>query len=190
MSKAALLEKLTDKTYRDAFVSDEIDVGLPMQLRSMREARGWKQKDVAEKTGTKQSRFSLMEKPGYGRFSLNTLKKIASIFDVGLIVSFVPYSEMIDFVNALSNRRLAICGFAAEYPRLAKRYAPRDETKKETTQGELDFTEKTFTEYATASDTSTQTIPVSSTNADFERVDMPGFYQYVSRAEDATNARE
>ena len=91
MSKKVLLEKLTDKNYRDAFISEEIDIGLPMQLRAMRDARGWNQKQVAEQMDTKQPRFSLMEKPGYGNFSLNTLKKLASIFNVGLIVSFVPF---------------------------------------------------------------------------------------------------
>lgn len=140
MSKAALLEKLTDKTYRDAFVSDEIDIGLPMQLRAMREARGWKQKEVAEKTETKQSRFSLMEKPGYGRFSLNTLKKIASVFDVGLIVSFVPYSEMIDFVNSLGPKRLSIPSFASEYVPMVRRYNRGSREFVSTGQGTLDFT--------------------------------------------------
>lgn len=130
MSKAALLEKLTDKEYRDAFISEEIDVGLPMQLRAMRESRNWSQKFVAEKTGTKQPRFSLMEKPGYGNFSLNTLKKLASLFDVGLIVSFVPFSEIIDFVESMTPARLYAAGFAAEYPRLLRRYSrtKHDET--------------------------------------------------------------
>ena len=120
MSKATLLEKLTDKEYRDAFISEEIDVGLPMQLRSMRDSRGWKQQYVAEKTGTKQPRFSLMEKAGYGNFSLNTLKKLASLFDVGLIVSFVPWGEMIDFIEAMTSARLNAMGFADEYPRLLR----------------------------------------------------------------------
>jgi transcriptional regulator with XRE-family HTH domain len=128
----------------------------------MREARGWKQKDVAEMTGTKQSRFSLMERPGYGRFSLNTLKKIASIFDVGLIVSFVPYGEMIEFVSALSNRRLTIAGFGNEYPRLVRRYARKKGAEKETTQGELDFTEKTTTVYASVPPTAAVTTSAQS----------------------------
>jgi transcriptional regulator with XRE-family HTH domain len=139
MSKQALLEKLTDKAYRDAFTSDEIDVGLPMQLRSMREERGWKQGYVAERTRTKQPRFSLMEKPGYGNFSLNTLKKLASLFDVGLIVSFVPWSEMIDFTEAISNKRLAVPGFCDEYARLEHRYNRAKADAQETTQGVLNF---------------------------------------------------
>jgi len=123
MSKEILLEKLTDPTYREAFISEEIDVGIPMQLRAMREKRGWNQKYIAEKMDTKQPRFSLMEKPGYGNFSLNTLKKLASIFNVGLIVSFVPYSEMINFVDGFGPQWLSIPSFAEEYATLEKRYS-------------------------------------------------------------------
>ncbi len=139
MSKFSLLEKLADKFYRDAFVSDEIDVGLPMQIRSMREARGWKQGDVAEKMGTKQPRFSLMERPGYGNFSINTLKRLASLFDVGLVVSFVPWSEMIDFVESLSRKRLAAAGFQDEYPRLYKAYSKERIAPLNTVQAAFDF---------------------------------------------------
>jgi transcriptional regulator with XRE-family HTH domain len=123
MSKEVLLEKLTDPTYREAFISEEIDIGIPMQLRAMREKRGWNQKYIAEKMDTKQPRFSLMEKPGYGNFSLNTLKKLASIFNVGLIVSFVPYSEMINFVEGFGPQRLSVPSFADEYVALEKRYS-------------------------------------------------------------------
>lgn len=144
MSKEVLLEKLTDQVYRDAFISEEIDTGLPMQLRAMREARGWNQKYVAEKMETKQPRFSLMEKPGYGNFSLNTLKRLASIFNVGLIVSFVPFSEMIDFTDAFSRKRLAIPSFADEYEKMARRYAkPKD--AQDTLQARFDFIADTST---------------------------------------------
>jgi len=144
MSKATLLEKLTDKEYRDALISEEIDMGLPMQLRAMREARGWKQSYVAEKTGTKQPRFSLMEKPGYGNFSLNTLKKIASIFDVGLIVSFVPYSEMIDFVEGMGPKRMMMPSFADEYLAMERRYSRSKQTsdaQHTAAQADFDFGE-------------------------------------------------
>jgi transcriptional regulator with XRE-family HTH domain len=122
MSKEVLLEKLTDPTYREAFISEEIDTGIPMQIRAMREKRGWNQKYIAEKMDTKQPRFSLMEKPGYGNFSLNTLKRLASIFNVGLIVSFVPFSEMIDFVEGFSRKRLEIPSFGDEYAAMERRY--------------------------------------------------------------------
>ena len=139
MSKTSLLEKLTDKSYRDAFTSEEIDVGLPMQIRSMREKREWKQGDVAEKLGTKQPRITLMEKPGYGNFSLNTLKKLAAVFDVALIVSFVPWSEMIEFTNSISNKRLAIPGFCAEYLGMQKRYSHGARPPQNESQGDFRF---------------------------------------------------
>jgi transcriptional regulator with XRE-family HTH domain len=142
MSKEVLLEKLTDTTYRNAFISEEIDIGLPMQIRAIREARGWNQKYVAAQMETKQPRFSLMEKPGYGNFSLSTLKRLANIFNVGLIVSFVPFSEMIDFTESLSRKRLAIPSFAEEYEKLARRYG-RGHAEGETTQGSFDFTAST-----------------------------------------------
>lgn len=146
MSKAALLEKLTEKEYRDALVSEEIDVGLPMQLREMRESRGWTQTDVAEQIGTAQPRFSVMEKPGYGNFSLTTLKKIASVFDVALIVSFVPYGEFMDFKESISRKRLTAPGFCEEYIKLEKRYsrhASSTRTTTDTVQHSFDFSADT-----------------------------------------------
>ena len=120
MSKKELLNKLSDPAYRSEFVSNEIDIGLPMQIRAMREKKGWKQSFVAEQTKPKQPRLSLMEKPGYGNFSLNTLKKLAALFDVGLIVSFVPWGEMVGFVESLSRNRLEIVGFGEEYKQIEK----------------------------------------------------------------------
>jgi transcriptional regulator with XRE-family HTH domain len=139
MSKQALLEKLTNKLYRDAFTSEEIDVGLPMQIRSMREKRDWKQGYVADKLGTKQPRITLMERPGYGNFSLNTLKKLAALFDVGLIVSFVPWSEMIDFTKSISNKRLSIPTFCDEYVGLERRYSRTVRALPDQLQTNFDF---------------------------------------------------
>jgi len=174
MSKHALLEKLTDKTYRDAFISDEIDVGLPMQLRSMREERGWKQSYVAEKTHTKQPRFSLMEKPGYGNFTLNTLKKLASLFDVGLIVSFVPFSEMIDFTEAFSPKRLAIPEFCAEYSRLASRYSRAKTEIQPTAQSALVSAGGTSVIAPTTTATQATTVILSNEPAFTDgRIDIP-----------------
>jgi transcriptional regulator with XRE-family HTH domain len=156
MSKEVLLEKLTDPVYREAFISEEIDTGIPMQLRAMREKRGWNQKYIAEKMDTKQPRFSLMEKPGYGNFSLNTLKKLASIFNVGLIVSFVPFSEMIDFVEGFSRKRLEIPSFGDEYVAMERRYNRSRQFTDDSIQGNFAFsvdaspTVDNFTEGLTA----------------------------------------
>ena len=171
MSKEVLLEKLTDQAYRDAFISEEIDTGLPMQLRAMRESRGWNQKYVAAKMDTKQPRFSLMEKPGYGNFSLNTLKKLASIFNVGLIVSFVPFSEMIDFVEGFGPKRLEVPSFGDEYVALERRYNRSGRSTEDSTQENLAFpgeaspTVDNFTEGLTATSLETEADSPYGTNA-------------------------
>lgn len=171
MSKKELLDRLQDPDYRNEFVSSEIDVGLPMQLRAMREKRGWKQSFVADQTGTKQPRFSLMEKPGYGNFSLNTLKKLAVLFDVGLIVSFVPWGEMIDFANSLSHRRLAILPFREVYGRLASAYSKeRHTTGIEDQQLGLSFS------------TGISTVaPVHGTSREYEHIEDTGDSLRISR---------
>ena len=175
MSKAILLEKLTNKEYRDALIAEEINVGLPMQLREMRESRGWKQAEVAKKIGTEQPRITVMEKPGYGNFSLTTLKKLASVFDVGLIVSFVPYSEMIDFRESLTRKRLAIPSYCDEYLAMEKRYQRRSAESQVTSQGVLDFSVGTSAPAAMPS-TDTQVVPISTTESTTNSVEVGSIY--------------
>jgi transcriptional regulator with XRE-family HTH domain len=192
MSKATLLEKLTNKGFRDAFISEEIDVGLPMQLREMRESRGWKQGDVAKQIGTKQPRFSVMEKLGYGNFSLNTLKKLASVFDVALIVSFVPYSEMIEFIEAFSRKRLAIPGFADEYASLERRYAKgRQRFAGDPAQATLPFqTATTFAEdYIPTDGTPTPTEPSTESLTEADLLEIANQTLFMTAAGGSTDAR-
>lgn len=89
-----IVSKLSDKDYRNAYVEGHIDTGLAFQIRDMRKDRGWTQKQFAEKINTKQTSISRFEDPNYGKHSLETLKRMASLFDVALMVKFVPYSEL------------------------------------------------------------------------------------------------
>lgn len=54
-----------------------------------------RQTDLARATGLHQSRISVFETPGAANVTLETLAKIAAGFKVGLIVKFVPFSEML-----------------------------------------------------------------------------------------------
>lgn len=175
MSKATLLEKLTNKEYRDALIAEEINVGLPMQIREMRESREWKQTEVAKKIGTEQPRITVMEKPGYGNFSLTTLKKLASVFDVGLIVSFVPFSEMIDFRESISRKRLAIPSFCDEYLAMEKRYQRGKVEPQVTSQTVLDFSAGTSVRAAMPS-TTTPTVPVPAAKSNTNGVEVGSSY--------------
>jgi transcriptional regulator with XRE-family HTH domain len=106
VDRETLIANLRDKEYRDEFVAAQIDMGIPFQIRAMREEQETSQQALAEQTDMAQARISLLERPGYGRLSLNTLKRLASAFDVALIVRFVPYSELVDWVVNLSPESL------------------------------------------------------------------------------------
>lgn len=62
----------------------------------MRRACGLGQAGLAEELGKPQSVISRLENGRYGNHSLNTLLEIASRFDVTLIVTFAPFSELVD----------------------------------------------------------------------------------------------
>ncbi len=87
---------LKNKEYRDNFVSSHIGVGLSFQIRGMRHQREWTQKNLADRADTKQEAICRLENPDYGRFTLETLRRLASAFDVALIVKFAPFSELLN----------------------------------------------------------------------------------------------
>lgn len=53
-------------------------------------------------TGIKQQAISRLENPSYGKATLTTLKRIAAAFDVGLLVEFVPFSQLMNRVSGTS----------------------------------------------------------------------------------------
>jgi transcriptional regulator with XRE-family HTH domain len=86
--------KLSDPEYRKAFVSSQIKIGIAFQIRALLNARGWTQKDLAERSGMLQPRISGMMTPGKTRPNIETLRRLAEAFDCGLMVRFAPFSEM------------------------------------------------------------------------------------------------
>lgn len=101
-----LISSLKDKEYRDAFVSEHIDTGLPFQIKALREKEGWSQEELGSHAGMKQERISTLEDPNYSKFTLKTLKRLASAFDVALMVAFVPFSKLVDWESNLSPESL------------------------------------------------------------------------------------
>ena len=85
---------MTNKGYRDAFLESHISNTIASQIYHMREVRDWTQGDLAEKAGMLQPAVSRLER-SVGSASLSTLRKIASACDVGLVVRFVPYSQLV-----------------------------------------------------------------------------------------------
>jgi HTH-type transcriptional regulator/antitoxin HipB len=103
-----IVASLRDPEYRDLLVAEEIDTGLPLQIRAMRQDRGWSQRDLAKQAGMRQEVISRLEQLDYGKYTITTLKRLASAFGVGLDVRFVPLSTIVDRMANLSPEDLAV----------------------------------------------------------------------------------
>lgn len=111
MNKYKLLQELKNDEERDAFVSELINETIPFQIRALREQRGWHQKELAERAGMLQAAISRAENPNYAKFNLETLKRLASAFKVGLLVRFAPLIDLVEWESNLSPDSLKVSSF-------------------------------------------------------------------------------
>jgi transcriptional regulator with XRE-family HTH domain len=116
MSSNLINELKEDKSYREAFVAAHISNGIAFQLRALREAEEWDQKQLAAELGkpSAQPMISRYENPDYGKYSLSSLLELANVFDVALIVKFAPFSELIEQDKKVRSQALRIPTFTQE----------------------------------------------------------------------------
>jgi transcriptional regulator with XRE-family HTH domain len=98
---------------RDAYLSAQTRTKLTQQILEIRNQRGWSQGNFAEILGKPQSNVSRLESRDYGNFNLRTLFELASAFDCGLVVEFVPYEEFIRRTHDLIPENLRVSPFSA-----------------------------------------------------------------------------
>lgn len=121
-SKKSLISRLRRSPQaREQFVESHLSKGIANQLLATRDRLSWSQERLGKEVGMTQNAISRLESSGYGRPTLTTLRKLAAALDVGLIVRFVPFSEMVDWVSGtprvtlgLSSEALAVPNFAQE----------------------------------------------------------------------------
>lgn len=109
-----LAKELRDQETREHTVAAQIQIGIPFQLRAMREKMGWTQQVMAAKLGTTQNAISRLESPKAGKPTIKTLLRIARVFDVGLLVRFVPFSFYGDVIEALDSTHIEIPSYGDE----------------------------------------------------------------------------
>ncbi len=112
--KNKIYDALKNKEYRDGFVKASIDVGVPSQILALREQRGWTQEDLGAHADMKQESISRIEDPTRGSVNLKTLIRLASAFDVGLMVRFAPFNHLVNLKLNLSLEALEVDSFTDE----------------------------------------------------------------------------
>ena len=117
--------KLQVKEYRDGFTEAQLSIEIPFQIRALREKRKWTQSDLSALCGIPQQRISHIEQPGRDPLSLRTLYRLASAFDVGLLVSFAPFSELVARDVRFDPKTFSIPSF------------PEDDSKSLSTSGDV-----------------------------------------------------
>src|ERR1039457_2702170 len=107
-SDAPLAVELRDPEIRQHTVESQIRIGLPFQMRAMREKKRWTQEIVAEKLGTTQNTISRLENPKTGKPTIKTLLRYARAFDVGLLVRFVPFGFYGGVIEAMNPTHIEV----------------------------------------------------------------------------------
>lgn len=102
-----LLSELEIPEYHDYFVASQLNKGFSFQMRALRSSQDLTQKQLAELSGTKQSVISRTETNGVSNLSVKTLLKLASAFNVGLVLRFVSLEHLLDWKNPISLEELA-----------------------------------------------------------------------------------
>ena len=107
-----IYEKFNEsKEYRDSFIAEHIYSRLPLKIRGLREQRGWSQKELGEKVGMAQAWVSKLEDPSYGKYTIATLLRLASAFDVGLDIDFKLHSKILDKTLTLTPESFEVVSF-------------------------------------------------------------------------------
>jgi len=88
---------------------------LALQIRLLRENRGWSQAELAERAGLSCRAVQYAEDAVVGRVSVRTLKKIATAFDVALILRFTSWSDLLRWL-AVIDAWLATPSYEEEKP--------------------------------------------------------------------------
>jgi transcriptional regulator with XRE-family HTH domain len=123
-SRAELLERIErGPEARAKLVDSHVSKTLAFQLRALRDAEEWSQAELAERADMPQTAVSRLESPKYGKATLTTLKRLAAVFDVALVVRFVPFSELIDWISGTPRVEHGLSSASIQPPKFACDYA-------------------------------------------------------------------
>lgn len=108
-----LVSKLSERSYRHAYMVEGVKTWIARQARTLREQRGWSQEDLGRRTDKPQSAISRVEDPDYGKVTLQTLFDLAKAYDLPLLVQFVEWSDWLSRMSDTSTEALQRESFSA-----------------------------------------------------------------------------
>jgi transcriptional regulator with XRE-family HTH domain len=109
-----LMEAFGDREYRQTYADSFLDTYIAAQIKALREARGWSQQDLGERSGMHQSRISALENVNYSSWSIRTLRRLAKAFDLRLSVRFDSFGHLLEEVVSFKREALQEPSFAQD----------------------------------------------------------------------------
>ena len=88
--KQHIKQKMKNQDFKKAWHELDAEFVILEEIIKAREKSGLTQEELANKIGTKQPALSRLERGGFRRANIETLKKIAEALDHKLVVKFEP----------------------------------------------------------------------------------------------------
>jgi ribosome-binding protein aMBF1 (putative translation factor) len=85
-----IAEQMKNPAFKKAWHDLDPEFELLESMIKAREKAGVTQKELAKRIGTKQPALSRLERGGFGKATVETLKKIADALDMRLVVKLQP----------------------------------------------------------------------------------------------------
>lgn len=95
--------EFTDKDYAHSYMEGHNDTRIAAQVHSLRKQRGLSEDELAKQSGLTKECILDIESDNFDELSINTLQKIARVFDVNLRVEFESFSDGLFDVMQFNN---------------------------------------------------------------------------------------
>ena len=106
--QSRLLSDFEDADIAHAYMDAHVNYKLAAQIFQTRQARGWTQEDLSDRSGVAQARISKIEAGDFDSLTMATLRKFAQAFDVTVRMELQPFSYGVFDVCNLSAATLVI----------------------------------------------------------------------------------
>jgi ribosome-binding protein aMBF1 (putative translation factor) len=90
--KEHIKEKMKEPAFKKAWHDLDGEFEILESIIKARESAGLTQEELAKKIGTKQPALSRLERGGFQKANIETLRKIANALNVKLVIKFQPKS--------------------------------------------------------------------------------------------------